>query len=112
VLIAKTELAKLDAEIEKEMSRIMKAAKTTYEAEKAQIGLIEKEIVGLKNGYLEFSQHKSHLEDLEREISASKDLYGQLLRRYKETQAQEKLHTADARLVASAHPPQRPSHPK
>ena len=51
------------------------------------------------------------LRELERQASASRQMYATLLQRYKETREQEQIVEADAQIVAQATPPLAPSSP-
>ena len=77
-----------------------------------QVKLLETELENLKRRMLKGSEDLIRLDELKREATASQTLYLALLNRYKETLAQDKLLSPDARVVAYAVEPSRPSHPK
>lgn len=49
---------------------------------------------------------------LERDANAITNIYSNFLNRLKETEAQDDLQVADARIIAPALPPDRPASPK
>lgn len=77
-----------------------------------QVKLLEDGLEGLKQRMLKGSLEQIKLDELKRDAEASRQLYLTLLTRYKETQAQENLVGADARPLAYAEAPAKPSHPK
>jgi capsular exopolysaccharide synthesis family protein len=56
-------------------------------------------------------QAEVQLRELEREVTASRSLYQTLLVRLKETEQQQEIVQADARLISPAQPPDAPSSP-
>jgi capsular exopolysaccharide synthesis family protein len=56
-------------------------------------------------------QAEVQLRELEREVAASRSLYQTLLVRLKETEQQQEIVQADARLISPAQPPDAPSSP-
>jgi polysaccharide biosynthesis transport protein len=60
---------------------------------------------------VEQSKSEVGLRELERDAEANRTLYENLLQRFKQTSTQEDIQQADARLIAYAKPPMKPSFP-
>ncbi len=112
VLAAKAELQNLNLEIEKEIQRIVENRELNLQAANGKVKLLEQGLEQLKSKALRLGESQIFLTKIQREIDASSTLYSTLLRRYKETSAQEKLQASDARVISYALTPSRPSFPK
>ena len=108
----KAQLDNLNGEVEHEIKRFIDNSDLAFEAAKSKVRLLEVSLQNLTESVLKFDEYQIKLSEFRREISVSSELYSSLLRRYKETRAQEKLQAADARVVSSASVPLSPSYPK
>jgi len=102
---ARAELDTLKRDIAREIDRLLKAATNDFET--AQMHFVDQ-----KQQYADRSLIAIGLSQLERDAETTRQLYVSLLKRLKETEAQESLQTPDARVVAYAAPPLYPSSPK
>lgn len=105
-------LARLNAQLEEvrrniraEAERIVEAARSDWESAKEQEAATEREVRALETKALEQSQQALQIRQLEREAQASRALYENFLSRLKETSEQDKLQSADARILSPAEPP-------
>lgn len=112
VLAAKAEHAEVQKAFEGERKRIVQSAALAVEAANDKVQFLETGMRRLKARARELGQLDVMQSDLRRDIEVSSSLYSNLLRRYKETKAQEKLQTADARVVDRALIPARAAYPK
>lgn len=112
VIGAKAELESLLKEVNGETRRIVESASLNLEAANVKVKLLEEGLQKLMQRAQQLGEFQITLGEYKRDIDVSSDLYSSLLRRFKETRAQEKLQTADARIVSYAYPPLRPSYPK
>ena len=64
--------------------------------------LLEGELQKLKESVVNFGRIPDKLAEFTRDIDVSRDLYANLLRRYKETSAREKMQGFGLRVVAYA----------
>jgi capsular exopolysaccharide synthesis family protein len=69
-------------------------------------------LTGLQKNTADQDKEMVQLHELEREAEANKTLYENFLSKFKQTSAQEDIQQADARIVATATPPNAPSYPK
>ena len=106
------QLDSLNREVEQEVKRIIDNRQLASEAANEKLKLLEADLEKLKKNVLQFDEDQIKLAQYQREVSVSSELYSSLLRRYKETSAQENLQSADASIVSPATPPAGPSHPK
>ncbi|MEZ5923163.1 MAG: polysaccharide biosynthesis tyrosine autokinase [Hyphomicrobiaceae bacterium] len=109
---AQAELKQLEESISLELQRIVENAELELETEVGKVKLLDADLKGLKSRSAKLGGSEVKLAELQREIDATSNLYVTMLRRYKETKAQEKLQTADAYVVTYAAPATSPSFPK
>jgi uncharacterized protein involved in exopolysaccharide biosynthesis len=112
VLAAQAELERLNQAIRDEVGRTVKSGELALEVNRGKAKLLENVLADLKNRSKKLGRSQVELGELRREIEASSSLYATLLRRYKETKAQEKLQSANAHVVSYASPAAQPSFPK
>jgi succinoglycan biosynthesis transport protein ExoP len=112
VLSAKAELANLNNEVEREINRIVESKELAYASATEKVKLLEGQLQKLKDSVVKSGEYQIKLGEFKREIDVSRDLYANLLRRYKETSSREKLQGSGVRVMAYASPPLRPSYPK
>lgn len=109
---AKAELDNIAKEIEFEAKRIVQSARNDFEISRTQVAILESGLESLKREFATIDADSIKLAELKRNAAASSNLYDSMLRRFKETQAQESLQSPDARVVAYATPPEFASSPK
>lgn len=112
VLNAEAELNDLEKQIDQEIVRTVDTARDEFEAAKSQVALLEEKVEQLKKQLIKGNKVAVDLAELKREAAATSNLYASLLTRFHETEAQESLHSPDARIVSMAVPPLSPSHPR
>lgn len=100
-----TELAEVRAEIRAEVERILEGLRVDLEAARELENRLGEETRALEEQELRLSTDSVEIQNLEREAQASRILYENLLSRLQETNAQEDLQTADARVLTPAEPP-------
>ncbi len=113
LIAARAKMAEADAQlqIDQTRSRITETSSNAYELAKTKVILLEKGLEALKLELAKRDQLAIQLSELQRELDATSGLYATLLKRHKETQAQESLQTPDVRIVSYALQPTTPSKP-
>lgn len=107
----KDEKAKVAAGIRDEVSRVTHTLENDVKVASVQVGSIQSSLDKLKNRSAEDRAADVQLQELDRVATANRTLYEQLLARFNETQDQQGIVEADARVVAKASPPVTPSSP-
>lgn len=111
LVIAYSQLAELNRQIEAERKHSIDSAKSDYETQLDQQNALEKQLASLESKMAEDVQASVKLQELQRNADASHNIYGQFLSRYKETNAQRQLQTTQVRIVSRATAPIRPTRP-
>lgn len=111
-LDARAEMEAVVTNIRQELERLVTKARSDAELARAQVTLMEQDLEALKRAYAERKLAAIGYGALAREVEATREFYEALLKRLNETQAQESLQSPDARLVAYAAPPLKPSSPR
>jgi uncharacterized protein involved in exopolysaccharide biosynthesis/Mrp family chromosome partitioning ATPase len=101
--------SQLDEAIARELDRILEQLETENRIYQAQAKSIEDRLQPLKRAATETAAGLSGLRALERQAAASAQLYDGLLRRQQEANEQAQFIQPDARVLAAAWPPERPS---
>jgi len=109
---AKEELAALDAQIEAQIRRIESSVRAEYELAAAQVTMVKSELADVQSKLAEESNVVAGLEELQRNVEATKGIYEALLNRKNELNERDSLAKADARIVARASTPDVPSKPR
>jgi len=109
---ARAELKNLDQEIVQETKRLAESVNNDHDAAKLQLSLLEQGYEKLRDRLGKRNLVTVGLAELKRDVQATSELHASLLKRLKDTQAQQSLPAADARIVARATPPLDPSAPK
>ncbi len=91
--------------IDAEAARILSAVKIELESAQAQEKTLLAEVRDLETRALTQSRASVELRQMERQAQASRALYENFLSRQQETNAQEDLQEADARVLSPADPP-------
>ncbi len=100
-----SQLRQLQDNIDAEAARIVEAARSDWMAKESEASVIEQDVRTLETKAQEQSRNQVTIRQLEREAEASRALYASLLSRLTVTSEQEKLQTADARILSPAEPP-------
>ncbi|MBO0661632.1 GumC family protein [Jiella sp. MQZ9-1] len=95
--------------IKQELQRIVSAAQTELARAERTDKELTAQVNGLKDKQLQTSADFVKLRELEREVDASRAVYEAFLLRARETGEQERLNTANVRIISSATPPLSPS---
>ncbi|MEM1064755.1 MAG: polysaccharide biosynthesis tyrosine autokinase [Pseudomonadota bacterium] len=94
--------------MEEEALRIVEAARAGWASEQEDVAQIERDVRALEDLALEQARDRVTVRQLEREAEASRILYQNFLARLNETSEQERLTSADARILTPAQPPLSP----
>jgi uncharacterized protein involved in exopolysaccharide biosynthesis/Mrp family chromosome partitioning ATPase len=107
----RAQLSRLRTQINAEINRIQVGVRNDFQVAKTREASLEKELTRLKAENSKINQDDIKLHELEREAQANRTLFEEFLSRAKETGEQQTLQLADARIVAPALVPIRPSRP-
>lgn len=105
--IAENQAALADA-LQLEATRALEALRLELETTEAREEQLASDMRALEDQVLQLSTASVEVRNLEREAQASRILYENLLTRLEESNAQEELQTADARILTPAEPPLQP----
>lgn len=94
--------------IRDEAGRILENLRLSLNVATARAAQLDQEIATLEAQELQLSTRSVEIRNLEREAQANRILYENLLARLQETNAQEDLQSADARILTQAKVPLRP----
>ncbi|MGE3623593.1 MAG: GumC family protein [Bdellovibrionales bacterium] len=109
---AKNELAGIRDKIHEETQKIVAGLQNDFDIAKGKVASLEQELTALTAKTGEGNQAMVTLHQLEREAASNRSLYEGLLNRFKQVTEQQDLQIADARIIARADTPLRPSFPK
>jgi capsular exopolysaccharide synthesis family protein len=98
-------------QIDDEIARILAGVRNDYQTAVNRQTSLEGALAGLKEQFAAADQAEIKLHELERDAQANRDLFEQFLNRAKQTSEQQSMQIADARIVAPALPPLKPSRP-
>lgn len=110
-LAAEAEIEQLRESVRAELARIVESAELELQSSQNKASLLQADLQALKERSVAEGQSNVVLTGLQRDIDATSNLYVTLLKRFKETQAQEKEQSADAHVVTYAVAAKRPSFP-
>jgi len=105
------EKAELAQKIDAEVNRIVKTIENEARSVAARVAVLERQLAAAKTRTTANREVEVRLRELERQAETSRQLYENLLERYKELQRREKIVEPDVRIVAKATPPASPSSP-
>ncbi|MFZ2619690.1 MAG: polysaccharide biosynthesis tyrosine autokinase, partial [Alphaproteobacteria bacterium] len=108
----KAELTDLRGKIGMEVQNILGSLESDVEIARSREIELQKNLTGVQKEAGTSTAAEVKLAELTREASANRQLYESFLNRSKETNEQVDLEQADARLVARAEMPLKPSYPK
>ena len=111
LIAARAQLANLRRQIDNEIGRILVGVRSDYQVAMSREAALETELAKLKDQSAALSQADVKHRELEREAQANRTLFEQFLNRAKETNEQQSLQIADARIVSPALPPLKPDRP-
>src|SRR5262249_61887989 len=106
VIEARAQLAKAQQQIGNEIARIAEASRIDYERALANETTLATNLATLKQRAMDTGLAFVKLRELEREAEASRAVYESFLVRTREIREQERLDTANVRVLADAQPPQ------
>jgi len=109
--VVRARLADVRRQIDNEIARILSGVRNDYQTAVNRESALEGELARLKEQFAATDQAEIKLHELERDAQANRDLFEQFLNRAKQTSEQQSLQIADARVVAPALPPLKPSRP-
>lgn len=99
------ELQIIADDLQQEATRALETIRLELETAEAREVQLAEDMRGLEDQALRLSTDNVQVSNLEREAQASRILYQNLLARLQETNAQEDLQAADARILSPAEPP-------
>jgi uncharacterized protein involved in exopolysaccharide biosynthesis len=111
VIEARAQLSKAQQQIGDETARIAEASRIGYERALANENALASSLAILKQRAIDTGLASVKLRELEREAEASRVVYQSFLVRTREISEQERLDTANVRILADAEPPQGRSWP-
>jgi capsular exopolysaccharide synthesis family protein len=109
--VVRARLADVRRQIDDEIARILAGVRNDYQTAVNRQNSLEGALTGLKEQFAAADQADIKLHELERDAQANRDLFEQFLNRAKQTSEQQSMQIADARIVAPALPPLKPSRP-
>lgn len=107
-----TEAANINSQIQGEISRIVSSLESEVSIARQRVNSLETDLSGMRSTLAENNRASVRLRELERDAEASRTIYEAFLARFKETNEQEGLAEADARILSRASVPLSPSFPK
>jgi succinoglycan biosynthesis transport protein ExoP len=107
----KAQARELQQSIDREVGRLANAARGDYNRARATGDALQERLDGLKKEAVTTSQSLVKLRELEREVEASRAIYQSYLTRSRETSEQERVNTANVRVLAEANLPEKRSFP-
>jgi uncharacterized protein involved in exopolysaccharide biosynthesis len=111
VIEARAQLRSAQQHIGDEIARIAEASRIDYERTLANESTLASSVTDLKQRAIDTGLAFVKLRELEREAEASRAVYESFLVRAREIREQERLDTANVRLLADAQPPEGRSWP-
>lgn len=111
VLDVRSQLTNIRRLIGEEIGRIAESARTDLSVARAAEQSLQRDLDRLQQRTLETNQSQIRLRELEREVDAARQLYEAFLTRSLQTSEQERMDLVNARIIAPAAVPDRPSFP-
>lgn len=108
---ARADLLSLDHEIAAETRRQVDRLRSDAEVVSREVASLEDSLQQMETRSLELAKSGIQLRQLEREATATRDVYESMLGRLRETKAIEEVKVSDAQIIARASPPVAPSAP-
>ncbi len=107
-----SEEADLEQQIRAEMDRIVTSLESEVAISQQRVGALRSSLAGLRTSIASNNRAMVRLRELERNAEASRTIYEAFLARFKQTNEQEGLTEADARVLSRAAVPLGPSFPR
>ena len=101
----------LESELAVEVGKVVRSLRNELAVAQSQERALERNLNALESEVGELNTKAAELRILEREAESSRILYETFLTRFKETQEQEEIQQADARIISRADVPLWPSFP-
>jgi len=111
ILKVRGELADVDNQIQREISRIVSSLRGEVSIARQRLSSLERDVAGLTTRLTTNNSALVRLRELERNATANRTLYESFLNRFKQTSQQQSLLEADARVISGAAIPSAPSFP-
>jgi polysaccharide biosynthesis transport protein len=111
LIAVRAQVAELRRQIDNEISRILVGVRNDHQVAMSREASLETQLALLVEQAATLSQADVKLRELEREAQATRTLFEQFLNRVKETNEQQSLQIADARIVSPALRPIKPDRP-
>ena len=105
------QLAMVGEKTRREIDRIVDNLRIEAQAAAERQASIEQDVQRIKATMTTKRQAEVRLAELQRESEATRQIYEQLLQRYKETREQQELIEPDVKVLSAAEPPHQPSSP-
>lgn len=102
---------RIQTEIRDEARRVLAAARSERDAALGKVGQLNASLNRMKKESVATDQVNVELHQLQRVANADRELHDQFLTRAKELSEQRDIQTPDARIIARALPPVRPTFP-
>lgn len=112
IAAVRAELAEATSDLEAEAGLLETDARAAVALAQTELKNLEDNITRVKEQHAARDLATIQLAELESDAEAARTLHTSLLKRLRETEAQESLQTPDARIIAYAVPPDIPSSPK
>jgi capsular exopolysaccharide synthesis family protein len=112
VQAVRAERVELEAQIQREIQRISVNLANEVSVARARLQTLQNSLSEATGDLSNNSAESVRLRELEREATASREVYESYLQRYQEIADQDQLNTSDARLMNYASIPTRPSSPQ
>ena len=112
MIAAVSELDSYEESIRQQVMNIVNGVEKEYEAEKAHEQMLATQLEVAKRNAQDINRKQFKLRELERDVSANKDLYDTFFKRLQETGATSDMNSVNARIVDKAFIPERPVKPK
>jgi capsular exopolysaccharide synthesis family protein len=111
MISARQELNSLTDSIALQLKELIKRVEGDFEVRKLNVSQLEESLKLAKDSTQSISRKQYKLQELEREVKTTKDIYNLFLKRVKEASASEGLDSSNARVIDRAIVPSIPSKP-
>lgn len=108
---ARSQLQEIKAQINAELKRVSTSARSEYQVSANRVDELSRTLEQAKEDVARSNTAQIRLRELEQDAAASRDLLNTFLSRAKQTQEQQNLAVAEARVISPASVPTRPSKP-
>lgn len=112
IINKRAEIADTEVGITSEVQKVVSSLRTEVEVARMREQTLRTGVQELESQSFDDSLASVQLRQLEREAEASRLIYQNFLSRFKETEEQDSIQQADARIISRAEPPGGPSYPR